>query len=283
MPVKVIFVLAAVSLALACKNQPAPAAVTTVAAAPAAGADVAAPMAASTLAVPAAGEVIRGKVAEKIDVNQYSYLKIASADGEVWTAVPTTTKAVGDVVAVAGAMWMENFKSATLNRTWPKIAFGVLQGEALSGPPQSAQPPAVKGMFAKAAAQSPQSPSAAVPAGHPAPAAPADTGPVKVSRASGPQGRTIADIYAQSAKLKDQHVSVHGKVVKATNGVMGKNWLHLRDGTGQGATADLTVASDQTAGVGDTVLVSGIVHLDRNLGAGYHYDVLVEDAQVKGD
>ncbi len=276
MPVKVIFVLAAFSLALACKNQPAPASM----------APAVAPVAAATFvppAEPAAGEVIRGKVTEKIDVNQYSYLKINSADGEVWTAVPTTTKGVGDVVGVAGAMWMEDFKSSTLKRTWPKIAFGVLQGEAPSGPRQSAPPRAGAGMFAEAAAQSPQSPSMAMPAGHPAPAAAADTGPVKVSKASGPQGRTIADIYAQSAQLKDRSISVHGKVVKATNGVMGKNWLHLRDGTGQGATADLTVASDQTAGVGDTVLVSGIVHLDRNLGGGYHYDVLVEDAQVKGD
>ncbi len=277
MPVKVNFVLAALALAAACRNQPAPSSPAPAAVAPIAAATFAAPEA------PAAGEVIRGKVTEKIDVASYSYLKVSGADGEVWTAVPTTTKGVGDVVAVSGAMWMENFKSGTLKRTWPKIAFGVLQGEPAPAAPRAAPTGSGGGMFAAAAAQSPQSPSTAVPAGHPAPAATADTGPVKVSKAAGPQGRTIADIYAQSAQLKDRPISVHGKVVKATNGVMGKNWLHLRDGTGAGATADLTVASDQTAGVGDTVLVSGIVHLDRSLGAGYHYDVLVEDAQVKGD
>ena len=240
-------VLSAASLLFACKQQPAPLSIAPVAVVP--------PPAASASA-PAAADAIRGKVMEKIDVDPYSYLKINSAEGEVWTAVPKTSKGVGEVVSVVGPMWMENFKSATLKRTWPKIAFGTLQGEAPAAPPQAA-------------------PASA--------AAPAATGPVKVSKASGPQGRTIADVYAQRTQLKDRHVSVHGKVVKATNGVMGKNWLHLQDGTGEGATADLAVATDQTAGVGDTVLVSGTVHLDRDLGSGYHYDVLVEDAQVKGD
>jgi len=63
--------------------------------------------------------------------------------------------------------------------------------------------------------------------------------------------------------------------------VLGKNWLHLRDGTGEGASSDLAVASGETAAVGDTVLVSGTVRLDRDLGAGYHYDVIIEDAQLK--
>jgi hypothetical protein len=94
-------------------------------------------------------------------------------------------------------------------------------------------------------------------------------------------GKTIAEIYAGKAKLKDQTVTVRAKVVKATNGVLGKNWLHLKDGTGSGESSDLAVASAETANVGATVLVTGTVHLDRDLGAGYHYDVIVEDAKIK--
>ena len=203
MPHKRTCLLAAASLALACKREPAPPPPATLAAAP---------VAAAVLAEPAAAEVIRGKVTEKIDVAPYSYLKLHSAEGEVWAAVPKTAKGVGDEVLVAGPMWMDNFKSATLDRTWPRIAFGTLQGEATPAPEKAATP----------------RPGA---------------GPASISKAPGPQGRTIADVYAQRAKLKDRQVSVHGKVVKATNGVMGKNWLHLRDGSGKGATADLTVAS----------------------------------------
>ena len=136
-------------------------------------------------------------------------------------------------------------------------------------------------MFAARASGSNPDSKATSPSAHPRPAAPADVGSIRVAKAAGSNGRTISDIHARAAQLKDKKVAVRGKVVKATNGVMGKNWLHLRDGTGEGSSADLTVASSNTAQVGDTVLATGVVHLDRDLGAGYHYDVLVEDAKLE--
>jgi hypothetical protein len=194
---------------------------------------------------------LTGKVLETIDASQYTYLRLQTAKGEVWAAVPVTRQAEGTEVTVAGPMWMENFRSNSLNRTWSRIAFGTLHGDASPSRPASA---AVK-----------------------------DPDAIKVAKASSPQARTVADIWTQRTQLQDKRVAVRGKVVKATNGVMGKNWLHLRDGTGEGATSDITVATEQTAGVGDTVLVSGTVHLDRDLGAGYHYDVIVEDAQLQAE
>ena len=116
---------------------------------------------------------------------------------------------------------------------------------------------------------------------HPPATAAAGVGTIRVTKASGSDGRTVEDIHAKRAQLKDKKVAVRGKVVTATNGVLGKNWLHVRDGTGTGDSADLTVASNDTATVGDTVLVTGTVRLDRDLGAGYRYDVLVEDAKLK--
>ena len=223
-------------------------------------------------AVAAAGrgvatDAVRGKVTEKIDAGQYSYLKLRTANGEVWTAVPKAETKIGEDVSVGGIAWMEGFTSPTLNRTWDRIAFGSLE----SGAPAAASAGAA---------------TSGLPAGHPpieasASAGAGAAGPIKVAKAGGAQGRTVADIYAQRAALKDKKVSVRGKVVKATNGVLGKNWLHLRDGTGEGSTSDLAVASEQTAAVGDTVLVSGVVKLDRDLGAGYHYDVIVEEAKVQ--
>ena len=254
-------ILLAAALAFACQKQPLPAPAMTSEPRPAA-------------AAPAQVDVIRGKIVEKIDASQYTYLRLKTAEGEAWTAVPKTAKSVGETAGIVAPMWMENFKSDTLGRSWERIAFGTLEGEA----PAEAAPPARPaagpgaGMFAAAAA--------AMPVAHPA-TAPVDPVPLAVAKASGPQGRTIADIYARKVQLKDKTVSVRGKVVKATNGVLGKNWLHLRDGTGKGGSDDLAVASNDTASVGETVVISGLVHLDRDLGSGYHYDVLVEDARVK--
>jgi hypothetical protein len=219
----------------------------------------------------AAGGTLSGKVTEKIDAAQYTYLKLQTAQGEQWAAVPQTATAVGTTVTVLNPMWMKDFKSQTLDRTWDRIAFGTLQGEgAAQGQAQlpPGHPPTSGGQ-------------GAMPPGHPSPSSASDVGEVKVPKAAGPDGRTVADVYAQKASLKGQKVAVRGKVVKVTNGVMGKNWLHLRDGSGAGSTADLTVSSEGTAAMGDIVTVTGVVHLDRDLGAGYHYDVLLEDAQVQ--
>ena len=71
-----------------------------------------------------------------------------------------------------------------------------------------------------------------------------------------------------------------GKVVKYNAMIMGKNWIHLQDGTGEPGSNDLTVTTQGTAFVGDTVLVRGNIGLDRDMGAGYRYDVLIEDATI---
>ena len=95
--------------------------------------------------------------------------------------------------------------------------------------------------------------------------------------------RTVAEIHAQRAALKDKPVAVHGKVVKYMANVMGKNWLHVRDGSGTeaGKNNDLTVTTADDAAVGDVVTVRGAVHLDRDFGAGYAYGVIVEDAKLE--
>jgi hypothetical protein len=243
---------------------------------PAAGAAVA-PSAA------AASDALSGTVLETIDARQYTYLRLQTASGEVWAAVPKTEIAVGAEAQIVSAMWMENFKSATMNRTWPRIAFGVLAGPSA---PQAAQPASRSaGMFAQAAMGTSAPVGTSAPMGKPAVAG-SSAGPVvdaaiSVPRATGKNARTIAEVYAQRGALQDQVVRVRGEVVKETDGVMGKNWIHLRDGTGKGALGDLAFASGDGSAVGETVVLSGVVHLNRDLGAGYHYDVLIEDVHVE--
>jgi hypothetical protein len=93
-------------------------------------------------------------------------------------------------------------------------------------------------------------------------------------------GKTVADIVTGRAKLSGKTVVVRGKVVKYNGGIMNKNWLHIRDGSGQEGSNDLTVTTDMDAKVGDTVLVKGPVVTDRDFGAGYKYDVIIENAEV---
>ncbi|MGK2908176.1 MAG: nucleotide-binding protein, partial [Desulfuromonadales bacterium] len=96
-------------------------------------------------------------------------------------------------------------------------------------------------------------------------------------------GQTVADLFARKADLAGKPVTVRGKVVKFTPQIMGKNWIHLQDGTGAAGVNDLTVTTMATAEKGDTVTVSGVLVIDKDFGYGYAYDVIIEDAAVAAE
>ena len=128
--------------------------------------------------------------------------------------------------------------------------------------------------------------SAPLPEGHPTIDTRGGAAPVapkfdfsKIVKPKG--GKTVQEVYQEKDKLNGKRVTLRGKVVKYNEAIMGKNWLHLRDGTGKEPANDLTVTTQAKAKVGDMVLLEGTVTLNKDLGAGYNYDVIIEDAKVK--
>lgn len=91
---------------------------------------------------------------------------------------------------------------------------------------------------------------------------------------------TIEKLYAQKEKLAGKQVKVKGKVVKVNEGIMGKNFLHITDGTGKEGSNDLTITSDGIAAVGDSVTVTGEVAVNRDFGYGYSYPLLLEKSTI---
>jgi hypothetical protein len=209
---------------------------------------------------PAAGAV-QGEVLETKDVDSYTYLRLKTASGETWAAVPKSAVKKGQHVTLANTMVMDNFESKTLKRKFDHIVFGTI-----AGPDAKAVAPL------------------AAPAGPPHGAMPAPSLQVaKVAKAPGPEGRTVAEVVAGKAALKGKPVVVRGQVVKVNNGIMGKNWVHLQDGSGSAAKSDndLLVTTQDKVVVGDVVSAKGTVRTDVNLGSGYAYAVLVEDAAIR--
>ena len=101
-----------------------------------------------------------------------------------------------------------------------------------------------------------------------------------IAKADG--GKTVAEVYADKDKLAGQKISVRGKVVKTVHAVMGKNWVHVRDGSGAEGTNDLTITTKADMPlVGDLVVVGGTVAANKDFGMGYMYPVIVEDAEIK--
>lgn len=94
--------------------------------------------------------------------------------------------------------------------------------------------------------------------------------------------QTVANLNQNKAGLGGKTISAQGKVVKVNNGIMGRNFVHVQDGSGDASkgTNNLVVTSKQTANVGDQVTISGVVVLNRDFGMGYSYPLLIEEATI---
>lgn len=215
---------------------------------------------------PGGGEVVdfntgtRGKVVETMSSGGYTYVKVDVAGRGVWAAAPEFVVKVGETVIIPEGMPMANYTSKTLNRTFDIVFF-------VSAIPKLGEE---RGGGA-----------AAVPTGQmgsPDPTRPVPTDFSDVKKAEG--GKTVAEVFQQKTELAGKEVVLRGKVVKFNAGIMGKNWFHVRDGTGAAGTDDLTVTTQVVVAVGDVVLLRGVLSADKDFGFGYKYAVLVEDAQV---
>jgi len=203
------------------------------------------------------------EVLETMDSGGYTYVRLQTGDGEIWAAGPVTPLAAGDQIVLTGGMVMSDFHSQTLDRTFPSILFL----SALSKPGEG-------GVNGAAAAAHGAAGTMSAMTGKDAPVVDAGS----VPKAKG--GQTVAELFAAKADLAGKEVAVMGRVVKYNGGIMGKNWLHIKDGSGEAGTDDLTITTSSIVKVGDMVLVQGKVTLDKDFGAGYSYDLIIEDATV---
>ncbi|MGE5357702.1 MAG: hypothetical protein ACM3NQ_01705 [Bacteroidales bacterium] len=217
-------------------------------------------------------KVVSGTVQETMNASTYTYVRVRTADGDIWAATQQFPVAVGDRVRVPLQMAMKDFQSKTLNRTFPEIYF-VTEIER-EGQPSSGAAGAPPMMSAHSSGQ----PGAAPPAqGTP------DSPQVVVERMPPPEGGiSIGEVWAKQAALAGKTVTVRGKVVKFNGGILDRNWMHIQDGTGSAkeGTHDLTVTSQGVAKVGDVVTATGKLGVNRDFGAGYAYKVILEGATI---
>jgi hypothetical protein len=250
------------------------------------------------------GTVLSGSVLETMAASQYTYLRLATSSGEIWAAVPSASIAVGAQVKVENAARMTAFKSSTLKRTFDVIYFGTLAG----GAAQKVAAPRVSPADALAQADQQDLPpghpdignsalgavgsSDTLPAGHPdlggatasphspSPAASSALPAVAVPPARGSNARVIAQLSAERAQLAGKRVRVRGQVTKVTAGVQGKTFFHLRDGKpgDPGPESDLVVTSVSTPERGQIALFEGTLRADADVGIGFKYPILLENA-----
>lgn len=200
---------------------------------------------------------ITGKVVETMDSAGYTYVCLEKNGKKTWLAVPQMKVVKGSTMSFQPGMEMPNFESKSLKRTFPMIIFS-------AGPADASA--AGTGMK---------------PAGSSGAAAP-PAEPVSVKKATGKNAYTIAELYAKKNALASKPVTVRGKVVKVSEGIMQRNWLHLQDGTGspKNGNHDIVVTTAGTAKKDDIVTISGTLMKDKDFGMGYFYALIIENGTI---
>ncbi|MFC2109609.1 hypothetical protein ACFLSU_03460 [Bacteroidota bacterium] len=201
---------------------------------------------------------------EVIQVSGYTYVRSDDNGKEIWVAVPSFKGKVGETYYFNDGLEMIDFKSKELNRVFKSIYF--LQ--KIHTDPNPILKPMVK-----------QLKDAYTP----------------VSKNKNKSNKTLdvkQDLKLETIKgvtsveslfeglksFKGKKVRVYGKVTKFNAMIMNKNWIHLQDGSDFEGEYDLTITSLQNFTLGDTVLLEGIVAVDKDFGYGYKYKLILEDA-----
>jgi len=203
------------------------------------------------------GKAGTGTVAETMLSGGYVYVRLEE-DG-TWLASTPVPLSVGDRISYADSATMKNFRSRTLDRTFDYILF-VNKLEVVNQPDAAEQ-----------AAVARTNPHVAKSTG-------TATAPQTGEIIPLDSGKTIAGILAEYKQLKDQQVALRARVMKVSPNILGKNWITLQDGTGTAPDNQLMATSSDVVAVGNLVTVRGVIHTDVDLGSGYRYAVLLEDA-----
>jgi len=204
-----------------------------------------------------ASSTLQGKVLETMDSGGYTYVNIESEGKKTWVAIPRTKVEVGQVIAFQPGMEMPEFESKSLKRTFKSIMFsGGIVGESAGAEQKQVDSQKAKTEPGK---------------------------PIKIEKATGPDAYTVAELYGKLAELDKKNIVIRGQVVKFSANIMGKNWIHLQDGSGDPAkgTNDILLTSKETLAVGEEATFQGILYKDKDFGSGYKYAAIVEEASVK--
>ena len=247
--------------------------------------------------------MVTGNITETLTGGGFTYVLLEKKEGgePTWYAMPETTVAAGTEITLQAGSTFPNFYSKALDRTFESLIFSQgLAGSAGDGASphamnmlhdsQKATSPhgggeAGSSSFSDAVQSEEKSGSAMLDPNLVSPGSSNAVVPfadLKVEKASGDNAYTVSEVFANPTALNTKKIRLRGQVMKISRMIMGKNWIHIQDGTGDPAknTHDLVVTTMGEPAAGDTVTIEGTLSADKDFGSGYRYDAIVEDATI---
>ncbi|MBK9104523.1 MAG: hypothetical protein IPL92_08120 [Saprospiraceae bacterium] len=202
-------------------------------------------------------------VEEILPTSKYTYLNV-SEDGQMtWIAIPKMDVKKGGTYYYRGGLKKTNFKSVEYDRVFETLYLvsGISEDPGMGGGSMSG--------------------SGGMTGGSPH----GDGGEdvqleqkTKIEPVSG--GITIAELLQNRAKYEGKTVRIKGRCVKLNNMIMSRNWIHLQDGSMKDKAIDLTVTTTDNIALGSIVALEGVIALNKDFGAGYKYDIIMEEAKL---
>jgi hypothetical protein len=198
---------------------------------------------------------------EVIQTSNYTYVRVSDDENEYWLACESMDVKKGETYFWSAGGEMHNFMSKELKRTFPRIMFVA----------DFTDKPITTDMKSGAGQAKLQSMAGRQ-------TAPVKEG-IKVEPAKG--GVTIAELYSKRSSYAGKTVMIRGEVVKFAANIMNRNWVHIQDGTKNASDYDLAVTTKETVKVGDIAVFEGVIAVKKDFGAGYKYEVIMEEAKKK--
>jgi len=199
-------------------------------------------------------------VKEFIQTTNYTYFYVSEGNAEYWMASPKTETKVGETLSYTTSFEMKDFVSPELGRTFDQVFF--IQDLSRSagvhmGTPRTARPAEQMPMPMQEQEQIPEEDLEEV------------------------EGETsIEKLIGSSSDFGDKIVTVSGKVTKVNPMIMNRNWVHITTEPADGKNLDLTITTLENVSVDDIVTFRGRISIDRDFGAGYRYEVIMENAKL---
>lgn len=230
----------------------------------------------------AVAAAVSGTVTETFDGGGYTYMQLDTETGTKWAAIGQAPVKVGDKVSLKPGPVMKEFFSRTFDRTFSEIIFsgGIINGgETAAGAPASFNA-ALQSEASDVMKMPPGAAMDQVSGGSMQAVSPLQE--ITIEKIEAENGYTVEELYSKAGELAGTKIKIRGKAVKVSPNIMGKNWIHIQDGTGNPASNshDLVVTTNETAETDSIIVVEGVLTKDKDFGAGYKYNVIVEDAVI---
>lgn len=213
-------------------------------------------------------EILSGTVISAQSAGKYTILQIKQDDQLLWLAAQDFAAVAGDRIEYLGGVPMTDFYVKSLDRKFENILFLTnVRIKVDKDPEKTTESPAPEPMPQDSAHRN-------LAAG--ARIAPPVAGAIVKAEAE----LTVAELFKRRSELAGKVVSVRGKVMKVGKNILGRTWVTMADGSGIAPDDVLRVTTREEVKTGETVAAIGTVKIDVDLGAGYKYKVIIEEAAL---